>query len=90
MKFLLILVLTAFLVGCVKTTPEETIPDKPGETPSSSITDPPLTYEPEESGQTDGETTADETEPSAAPTETSQEDNAPEAVRIHQIGRAHV
>ena len=83
MKFLLILVLAAFLVGCVKTTPEETIPDKPDETPSSSISDPPLSYEPEESGQTDSETTADETEPTAAPTETTQGDNAPEAVRIH-------
>ena len=81
MKILLILVLAALLVGCVSTVPDETIPDKPDAPPSSSITAPPLSYETEESGQTDSETTADETEPTAAPTETTQEDNAPEAVR---------
>ncbi len=47
MKILLILILAAFLAGCVKTTPNETVPDKPdpetslpADTASSSETDP--------------------------------------------------
>ena len=59
MKLLLILVLAALLVGCAKTTPEETIPDKPE--------NPPLSTQPAETEPAAESESLPETAPESAP-----------------------